>query len=301
MKTRRFIALIALSILLVAAFACGTTEGPAETPTPTPTQTQTPTPVSGTTAEQIRDQTITALDELDTCQFQMDMTMDMSLAAEGEITHLLMAVIADGAMDRPSENLYMHIYMALEIPGLEQMETSVEAYILDDWFYMGQAFPPEPAVWTKSPLTAYEWEKQDIASQQLDLLLDVDVELLGTEAVDGTECYVLELTPDMEKLWALMQWAGAEGGLPPDLDLEEVLADFSVMQWIAKDTYFTRKTTVNLFMVFTPESLGLTPEPYSSFIPTADMAITIIMHHINEPVTIELPPEAAEAEEMPLP
>jgi hypothetical protein len=105
----------------------------------------------------------------------------------------------------------------------------------------------------------------------------------------------------METLWALLQWAGAEGGLPPDLDLEEVIADFSVMQWIAKDTYFTRKTTVNLLMVFTPESLGLTPEPYSSFVPTADMAITIIMHHINQPVTIELPPEAADAEEMSLP
>ncbi|MGB2800345.1 MAG: DUF6612 family protein [Dehalococcoidia bacterium] len=295
MEIRRYIALIALSILLVAAFACGTTEGPAETQTPTPTS------VSGVTAEQIRDQTITALDELDTCQFQMDTTMDMSFAAEGEITNLLMAVNANGALDRPTENLYMDIYMTIEIPGLEHMETSVEAYIVDDWFYMGQEFPPEPAVWTKSPLMEYEWEKQDIASQQLDLLLDVDVVLVGTEAVDGTECYVLELTPDMEKLWALMQWAGAEGGLPPDLDLEEVLADFSVMQWIAKDTYFTRKTTVNLLMVFTPESLGLTPEPYSSFVPTADMAITIIMHHINQPVTIELPPEAAEAEEMPLP
>ena len=293
MTVLRFIALIALSILLVAAFACGTTEGPAETPTPTP--------VSGVTAEQIRDQTITALDEVDTCQFQMDMTMDMSVAEEGEITNLLMAVNADGALDRPSENLYMDIYMTIEFPGVEHMEASMEAYIVDDWFYMGQELPPEPAVWTKSPLTEYEWEKQDIASQQLDLLLDVDVELVGTEAVDGTECYVLKLTPDMETLWALMQWAGAEGGLPPDLDLEEVLADFSVMQWIAKDTYFTRKTTVNLTMVFTPESLGLTPEPYSSFVPTADMAITIIMHHINEPVTIELPPEAAEAEDMSLP
>ena len=293
MTVLRFIALIALSILLVAAVACGTTEGPVETPTPTP--------ISGVTAEQIRDQTIAACDELDTCQFQMDMTMDMSMAAEGEITNFLIAVNADGAMDRPSENLYMDIYMTLEIPGVEHMEASIEAYIVEDWIYMGQEFPPEPAVWTKSPLTEDEWEKQDIASQQLDLLLDFEAELLGTEAVDGTECYVLKLTPDMEELWALLQWAGAEGGLPPDLDLEEVIADFSVMQWIAKDTYFTRKTTVNLTMVFTPESLGLTPEPYSSFVPTADMAITIIMHHINEPVTIELPPEAAEAEEMSLP
>jgi len=291
MTVLRFIALIALSILLVAAFACGTTEGPVETPTP----------VSGVTAEQIRDQTIAACDELDTCQFQMDMTMDMSVTAEEKITNFLMAVNADGAMDRPSENLYMDIYMTLEIPGVEHMQASIEAYIVEDWIYMGQEFPPEPAVWTKSPLTEDEWEKQDIASQQLDLLLDFEAELLGTEAVDGTECYVLKLTPDMEELWALLQWAGAEGGLPPDLDLEEVIADFSVMQWIAKDTYFIRKTTVNLLMVFTPESLGLTPEPYSSFVPTADMAITIIMHHINQPVTIELPPEAAEAEEMSLP
>lgn len=295
MEVWRFIALTALSLLLIAAVACGTTEGPAETPTPTPTST------SGTTAEQIRDQAITACDELDTCQFEMDTAIDMSVAEEEEITNLLMILNASGAMDRPSETMYMDIHMTLNVSGTELMEISTEAYIVEDWIYIGQEFPPEPATWTKSPLTDEVWEEEDIVSQQLNLLLDVDVELLGTEAVDGTECYVLELTPDMEKLGALMQWAGGEGALPPDLDLEEVLTDFSVMQWIAKDTYFTRKTTVNLLMVFTPESLGLTPEPYSSFVPTADMAITIFMHHINEPVTIELPPEAAEAEEEPLP
>ncbi len=291
MEVRRFIALIALSILLVAAVACGTTEGPAETSTP----------VSGVTAEQIRDQTIAALGELVTCQFEMTMTMDMSVAPEGETTDFLMAVNANGAMDRPIENMYMDIDMTFEIPGVQHMEMSTEAYIVEDWFYMGTEVPPAPATWTKTPLTGEEWEEQDIASQQLDLLLDVEVELVGTEAVDGTECYVLELTPDMEKLLALLQWSGAKGGLPPDLDLEEVLTDFSVMQWIAKDTYLTRKTTVNLTMAFTPESLGITPEPGGEFDATADMAITIIMHHINQPVTIYLPPEAADAEEMPLP
>ncbi len=294
MTVRRYIALIALSILLIAALACGTTEGPAETSTP----------VSGVTAEQIRDQAITADAELDTYQFEVEQTWDVSVVAEGETTDSLMAVNADGAMDRPSETMYTDMYMTLEtleISGAEHMEMSTEMYIVEDWIYMGIEVPPEPATWTKSPLTEEVWEEQDIASQQLDLLLDVNVELVGTEAVDGTECYVLELMPDMDELWALLQLAGMQEGFPPGLDLAEMVTDLSVMQWIATDTYFTQKATVNFIMVFTPESWGLTPEPEGEFDATADVATTIIMYHINEPVTIELPPEAAEAEEEPLP
>jgi hypothetical protein len=105
----------------------------------------------------------------------------------------------------------------------------------------------------------------------------------------------------MEKLWALMSFGGAGEALPADLDLEEVLSDISVKQWIAKDTYFTRKTTVDLTLELTPEALGMEADPESDLDATADIAIVINMYHINEAVTIELPPEAAEAEvaEMP--
>ena len=103
----------------------------------------------------------------------------------------------------------------------------------------------------------------------------------------------------MDKVWALMAFAGAGEALPSDLDFDELISHMSFRQWIAKDTYFTLKTVMDLTLELTPESLGMEAE--GDFDATAEMALVITLHNINEPVTIELPPEALEAEEAELP
>jgi len=125
--------------------------------------------------------------------------------------------------------------------------------------------------------------------------------LLGSDKVDGTECYVLAVTPSLEKLWAMVQMGGAAEQFPPGLDLEQLVTGFSVRQWVAKDTFFTRKASISMTMVLTPESLGVPPEQAEDFDGTANIAMTFFMHHINQPVTITLPPGAEEAEEVPWP
>ncbi len=282
MKVKGFLAVLLFAALLLSGFACG---GGAP----------------GGAAEQIRDEAISAGADIATCQFDMDMTMDLRMAMGGETIEITMSVDGEGAIDEPGQKMYMHMDMFMEVPGEEDMQVSMEMYLVEDWVYMKMEMPGEPPTWMKSPMEAGDWEELDITSQQVNMLLDVEVELLGTETVDGTECYVLEVTPDLEKLWALMQSAGAEQGLPPELDVEELITDLSLRQWVAKDTYFPRKTAVNLTMVFTPESLGIPPGLVDEFDATADMTMTMTMHHIKEPVTIELPPEAEEAEEVPMP
>ena len=287
MKAKTLVVVLLLAVLLLSGSACGGG------------------PLVGILAEEIRDEAIAAEAELDTCQFDMDMTMDMRIVMDGETFDSAMVMDAEGAIDKQNEEMYMDMTMIMEMTGEEDMEMSMALYIVEDWMYVGQEMPGEPATWLKMLMPEGMWEQiseqYDIVAQQVDILLDVEVQLVGTETVDGTECYVLEVIPSMEKLWALMQLAGAEEGLPPGLDFEELITDFSIRQWIAKDTYFTLKTTVERTMVFTPESLGIPPELAGEFDATADMAITITMHHINEPVTIELPPEAADAEEIPMP
>ena len=281
MKARGFIALMVLSIILVATFACC----PGETLPP------------GVTVEGIVEDAIATDAELDTCQFDMYTTMDMRMTMLGETIEFTMIMDAEGAIDEPNEKIYMGMDMIMEITGEADMEMSTKMYLVEDWMYMYiQGEEPE---WLKAPVEVGDWEEIDIASLQIDWLSDAEVEFLRTETVDGTECYVLELSPDLGKLWALMQPVGAGEVLPPGLDLEDVITDFAVKQWIAKDTYFTLKTTVNLTMVLTPESLGIPPELVGDLDASADMAATITMHHINEPVTIELPPEAEDAVEVP--
>jgi len=256
-------------------------------------------------AEEIRDEAIAAEAELDTCQFDMDMTMDMRIVMDGETFDSAMVIDVEGAIDKPNEEMYMDMTMIMEMTGEEDMEMSMALYIVEDWMYAGQEMPGEPATWLKMLMPEGMWEQiseqYDIVAQHLDVLLGVEVQLVGTETVDGTECYVLEVIPSMEELWALMQLAGAGEGLPPGLDFEELITDFSIRYWIAKDTYFTLKSAVELTMVLAPEDLGIPPELAGEFDATADMSMTGIMHHFNEAVSIELPPEAEAAEEIPMP
>ena len=280
MKAKMFVVVLLCAVLLSSGVACCAGEAP---------------PML---AEEIRDEAIAVDAELDTYQFEMEMTMVMGMTMMGETFQMAMVMDAEGAIDYLNETLYVDMTMTAEVTGEEDMEMSMAVYIVEDWMYMGEQMPGEAAVWQKVPLPEEMWAQYDLVAQQLDALSDADVEFVRNETVGGAECYVLDVTPDIEKLWALTQLGGAGEGLLPVPNLEELISDFSVRYWIAQDTYFIRKTTADITMVLTPEALGIPPELAGELDAAADIATTITMRHINEPVSIELPPEAEEAEEV---
>jgi len=284
MKAHRAVTFILLSFLLVASFACC----PGEKLPP------------GVTVDGIVEEAIAAGADLDTCQFDLYMTMDVLMTMLGQTVESTIMMYSNGTIDESNEKMHIDMYMNMEAAGEGYMEMSGEMYIIDNWIYMKTEMSGAPPVWMKAPMEVGDWEQQDIALQQIEWLSNAEVKFLKTEAIDGTECYVLQVTPELEKLWALMQGVWGESlEIPPGLNLEDVITDFSVKQWIAKDTYFTRKATQNFSVVLTAGSLGISPEPSGDFDAFADVAITMTIHHINEPVAIELPPEAEEAMELP--
>lgn len=152
-------------------------------------------------------------------------------------------------------------------------------YVVDGWQYTRMEMPGMPSYWQKSRVSEDDLEKRDITTLVTDFS---EVELLGSEMVNGTECYKLRVTPDTERLWQWSQTLEGTEGLDPTLSPEEVISDFSLIVWVAKDTYFPAKISVEITMTIEGEAMG--------------MVMTMLIHHINEPVTIELPPEAEAAE-----
>jgi hypothetical protein len=135
----------------------------------------------------------------------------------------------------------------------------------------------------------------------MELLEVVQVKVIGSEKIRGVDCYVLQLTPDMEQLWQLaMQQSGATGETLPDVGeefLQEVFKNFSIKQWVAKDTYFLTKAEIYMAMELTPEALGY---PEEEGLVTMDITMDLLAYNYNQPVSIELPPEAEEAVEVPM-
>jgi hypothetical protein len=106
------------------------------------------------------------------------------------------------------------------------------------------------------------------------------VELISIDTVSGVVCYKVQLQPDKVSLWSWITfqgWSQVLEGHEQELN-EDIVSDYSILQWIAKDTHFLIKTVVNITFEVDADTIVYTE--------------TVLIRHANEPISIELPPEA---------
>jgi len=140
----------------------------------------------------------------------------------------------------------------------------------------------------------------------VDLLQKSKIELLGADKVNGTDCYALQLSPDMVEFLKMML---AEQKLGQQFSEEELgilttalsrffvsFMDLSAKEWIDRDTYLPRKTEMIMDIHIGPDEfieLGLIVLAGYEF--TLGTNINLVVESYNEPLSIVLPPEAQEA------
>ena len=81
----------------------------------------------------------------------------------------------------------------------------------------------------------------------------------------------------------------------PEEFTKDIFSSYSVKQWIAKDDYFIMKVELDAVMKSTPEIMAYMGEEGEMSI---DITIVFLAYNFNQPITIELPPEAENAIEM---
>ena len=253
-------------------------------------------------AQEIVDGAMEAQSNIKTCQMDMDMLMDMTGEAMGESLDMTMDIIARGAMDIENNQMQMDMVVTMAMLG-EVMDVEMEVYLIGDTMYTMTDMLGMGPTWMKSEMPGGTWE--ETAEQwggpntYVELLELAEIEITGSEIVNGVDCYVVEVTPDMEKLWELAgQQTELTGGMP-DIDeefLDEAFKNYSVKEWIAKDTYLLVKAEIEMAMEVDPEAMGI---PGGDGEIAMDMTISMLVYDYNEPVSIELPPGAEDAVEMP--
>ena len=251
-------------------------------------------------AQEIVDGVIQSLDDIRTYQFDMDMTMDMAGEGEGEGETFEMTMVMDGsgALDFDNSEMRMDMTMSMAMPDEPEMDMGMAIYLIDGMMYMLMEIPEMEPMWIKSEMPEGYWEEMSQVQAQIELLEVAQVEVMGSERIGGIDCYVLQLTPDLEQLWQMVMEQAEMAGEMPDITgelLQEMSRSFSVKQWIAKDTYFLAKVEIDMAMELTPEAMGF---PGEEGIMTMDIAMSILAYNYNQPVSIVLPPEAEEAVEM---
>ena len=260
-------------------------------------------------AEEIVDGAMEAMEDLRTCQFDMEMTMGMDGEAEGESIDMNVEMDLSGALDIENYQIHMEMAMNTAMVGEDDVDMEAEMYLIGNMIYvMTDAMGMGP-MWIKSeiPEELLEeipeeyWEPTELVELQSEFLEAFELEVTGSEQVDGIDCYVLEVTADIEQLWELiMHQVEATGmeidDIPEEFEglLDEIFRSYSVKIWIVKDTYFFAKAEIELAIELTPEIMDFPGEM------TSDATLTILMYDHNQPVSIELPPEAEDAVDMPL-
>jgi len=119
-------------------------------------------------------------------------------------------------------------------------------------------------------------------------LLDVsNVQKLNDEVVDGVNCYVLQIDPDLEKYFEIMmsQLETSGSGNLSLGDISDIIEGWSIKQWIAKDTNLIKKIYNQMTMSYSFFDQEI----------TMDMEITVVFSNYNTAITIELPEEAENA------
>ena len=217
--------------------------------------------IDGMTGEELLDQVIAAEDSIYTCKMLMTIDIDMagtSISMDGH-----------GAMDMNAREMSL------------DMGDFMSVYIVDDWIYMNQSF----LGWVKMELTEDMWEENDQIGGQMDVLEQyVDVKILGSEQVMGSECYVAEVIPDLQALWDLAGEDVGMEGYDIDIDLEEMIKEFNFRVWIEKGTFYLTQSSISMVMEMFGQKMS--------------MQETITLYDINQPVSIYLPYEAQDAVEL---
>ena len=221
----------------------------------------------------------------------IDATAEGTLNGEPLDAGLDAALTAD--IDWANKKMKADLGMNADYNGVS-FPISVKMYAVDNCSYTQMTFGLMADNWTKSEFPMDFWFSQDQDNEQFidGILQSTEAESLPNDKVGGVSCYVLQLTPDIADLQQMLsQQAASEEEMP---DIASLVSDLSIKVWVAKDTSYVTKIEIVLSASLTPEALGETANG-----DTLDISLTITMEvtDVNEPLSIELPADALNAEE----
>lgn len=235
----------------------------------------------------------------DSYRFLMEMNQNTQVVnlTTGGSQKLYTHTFSVGSMNMSTRALKM-IMATLTVPkGDEENATasSMEEFLINDTIYFKM-----DGNWTSMvlPGVSAAWSRQNTMGQQIDMLNRSNLSLLGSEAVEGQECY--KLLARMNGTVIRDQISEETGSFLPEqfLNISELFSNMTLeaYYWIAKDTHQLKKTEVMESFVLNPQSLGLPTNETEKMEMRVNTTISLTFEGINESVNVVLPAEASKAQ-----
>ena len=234
----------------------------------------------------------------ETVSFDKELPMTIEVKGGPDPGTIVISMSGTGFLDKVNQAMRMTMDMGLSIPGTGSRELENEVYVVDGWIYSGVSIPGEGEEWLKTELTGAIWQQQNPLTSYLELLATASgIDYKGTEIVNGVECYVFELEPDIDLLSALVVEEMASLGVInlSGIDLTELYQEMLVKEWVAKDGNLLQRAEVAAVLEIRPEDIGETSDSFDKLF--IDVGVNMRYYDYNQPFTVVLPPEALDAED----
>lgn len=239
---------------------------------------------SAVTAAQIKINALQSVEDVRTYKFSVSGTMQYTTS---NITGSFLtngSSIQNGVIDIANNRFKVESTMV--IPGRETDKGAI--YFIDDVLY----FMTETQgylSWIKQNITldSKSWTSYTQIMNATELLEMSDVARLDDEIINGVDCYVLKLEPELEKYYEIMmnQSGGSGSSVVQNFDISDMIEEWTVKCWVAKTSNLIMKMYMQIVLNFS--FFG------QSF--KQSMENEIIFYDYNVDVTIEVPTEAEDA------
>jgi hypothetical protein len=212
---RRLLALVFIAGIFCIALFSGCISPPKE-----------PEKVSGMSAKEALDKSFAASAAADAYSYKMTMRASLPDSVTGGAAMDVMTV--EGRVDKTNKRMHLSTVMN-PLQGSQNTET----YIIGNTYY-GRLPTGE---WVKQE-TANDnlWQRESIQGMQSDLSNSSAVSFLPGEKLDGVDCYVLNITPDKDKLPSLL---GKNANIQEQTLSNIVSAE--IREWADKDSFLMKR------------------------------------------------------------
>jgi hypothetical protein len=247
--------------------------------------------------EELKAMMIESVEKVETAAFTMDTDQTIKVTNNSETNRTLRTMtfetrsVGDGVLNVTARAMKMTM-TTTSSEDIGEVVSEMEMYMKGDTMYTNV-----DGNWTRMPgMPEDMWDQQNQVRTQAELLNASEIELVGSEKVNGEDAYKVKVVPNTETFTMILNQQ--MGSMPLyTMNMTEIFKESEMewTTWISKDSHLPLKNQVALDLTLTADMMGLPVGEMGDVEMEIKSDSTIVYSNYNEPVVIEVPEEAMAA------
>ena len=249
--------------------------------------------------KELKPMMIESVDDVDTYAFTMDTDQSIKMVNHSETNRTLQTMNfetiseGEGVMNVSARALKMTMTTTTTSSDeTGEVVTKMEMYMKNDTVYTNV-----DGNWTRMPGMPEEMlDQQNQVRTLVEQLNASEIELVGSEKVNGEAAYKVKVVPDMDTFMMILNQQ--MGSMPFNaFNMTEIFEESEMewTTWISKESHLPLKTEVSMELTLTNDLMNLPVGEMSDIEMTIKSESTVVYSNYNEPVDIVVPEEAMAA------